>query len=73
MMERKGYLPIEGNSSLSRDLSSGAVICTDPTKLKEAKERKRKLLEDKARITKLEEDVKELREGITEILKILRS
>jgi predicted amino acid racemase len=62
------YIPVQGHSSLVRDLETNALINTNSAEIAQARERKRirkqKEQELSERITALEADMSEIKQGI---------
>ena len=57
------------DKSLEKDMNSGAVINTNRTAYLEAVERAMKAKQEKERITKLEEEVSDIKNMLQQILK----
>lgn len=57
------------DKSLEKDMNSGAVINTNRTAYLEAVERAAKARQEKERITKLEEEVSDIKNMLQQILK----
>ena len=57
------------DKSLEKDMSTGAVINTNRTAYLEAVERANKARQEKERITKLEEEVSDIKNMLQQILK----
>ena len=55
------YVPVEGSPGLVRDKATGAIINTDKLGLQAAKARKLAQRQDKERLSKLENDVSEIK------------
>lgn len=55
------YVPVEGSPGLVRDKATGAIINTDKSGLDAARARKIAQKQDKERLSKLENDVSEIK------------
>ena len=65
----KDRIPVKDNSGLVRDTSSRAILSIDADAVRIYEERKRKILSDRQRLNKLENDLIELRSIIEELRK----
>lgn len=69
--ETDGVVGIKGSTNMVRDIHSKAIVITDPSGLRQAKERKRILSHREDEIDNLKNDVLELKKGMGEIKSLL--
>lgn len=64
-------LKVKGHPDLYRDSTSNGIINSDREALLIAKRRKQEILQEKQRIDNIEMEVKEIKDTLKEILKLL--
>jgi len=64
-------LKVKGHPDLYRDSTSNSIINSDREALLIAKRRKQEILQEKRRIDNIEMEVKEIKDTLKEILKLL--
>ena len=64
-------IPVEGNSSLARDLDTGAIVNINTQEIGEARGRKALKLKEKQRMLQLENDVADIKEMLTKLFERL--
>jgi hypothetical protein len=62
------YAKIEGEEDYVKDLSSGAVLNTNNSSLQNYKKRRAQLLEQNKKVQTLENDVKEIKKMLQQLL-----
>ena len=65
------YLKVEGHDSLVRDPSTMAIVNTDRNALIAYQKKKQKLLDEKERISRHEQEINNIKSDISEIKQML--
>ena len=66
------YAKVEEHAHLRRDMTTGAIINTNSSELRKARERKLRMQAETTRINNIENDVKNLKSGMNEIKDLLK-
>lgn len=67
----KNLIPVEGKPNLYRDKNTGAIINTDTIAYKQHLKHTQNILQEKNRIDKIETDVQEIKNDISDIRVLL--
>lgn len=73
MINRKGFVAVEGYSSLVKDMSTGAILNTNSEEIRRARESKKRMLEKKAAEQAMQNDVAELKQEFSELKDLIRT
>jgi hypothetical protein len=72
-IEDEGLMPVEGHPDLGRDPLSHAIINTSNNQYKQAVEAYKRNRAEKERIAKMEEDMNNVKQDLSEIKSLLKS
>lgn len=64
-------IPVEGNSSLARDLDTGAIVNINTQEINEARDRKALKLKEKQEMQQLKNDVADIKQLLTKLFERL--
>lgn len=73
MINRKGFVAVEGHSGLVKDMSTGAILNTNSEEIRRARESKKRMLEKKAAEQAMQNDVAELKQEFSELKDLIRT
>jgi uncharacterized protein YpuA (DUF1002 family) len=65
-------IPVQGNSSLARDVKTGAIVNINSNEIQQARERKKAMKQKDNDFEQVKQDVAGLKDDISEIKQILR-
>lgn len=65
---QKRYIPVENNSSLARDPSTGAIVNINSTEIAQARMRKAHRQKAKSEVEQLRDDVAQLKQMVAQLI-----
>lgn len=73
MINRKGYVTVEGYTGLVKDMSTGAILNTNNEEIRRARESKKRMLEKREAEQAMQNDVAQLKQEFSELKDLIRT